>query len=132
MLKGVGEFEMAIGLIIFTVGILLSAGIIYLKFTTVSAVVATSNDQIDMINFAHRARSCFSDSNGVIQTGRLVAGGGSGCGIAGKVCIRDMVTNELFIDCNYMGNLDDIKTKLYVTLQSGSDIHLGELSVKKT
>jgi len=132
MLKGLGEPEMTISVIMFVGGILIATGIIATNFIQVSAALKGTEDQAHIVNYIRMAVSCFSDKAGVMDPEKLTQASKSACDLEDiKICVKDVLADKEWLDCK---NMDDSKpvTKSYAALKSVSDIHMGEVSVQKT
>lgn len=129
MLKGMGEPEMALGIMIFVGGLLFAFGIIFVKFSYVSATVNSNDDQLYLVNTLHEAKACFSNNGDHMQPGLITSSSKAGCGLDDVyICVRDIATGESWLDCT---RIERPQIKIYATLSSASGIHIGEISAKK-
>ena len=125
MLKGLGEPEVAMGVIILVGGILAAFAIISIQFTYTSAIATNTNDRLDIVNSLYMARSCFS-VNGIMQTSKLNVQEKEKCGLSLDVCVKDAVTGQEWLDCR---KVTDSHANTYAPLQKDSDIVIGEIYV---
>jgi hypothetical protein len=128
MLKGIGEPEMTIGMVIFIGGLLFAFGIIFMKFTYVSTVVKSNEADYILVNEARAAMSCFSGSGGVMDPSKINEASKRACKIEAEVCVRDMSTGREWLDCSERKMM---RIRMYGPIASGSDIRMGEISVRE-
>jgi len=128
MMKGDEEPEMTLGTILFVVALIFVFGIVLVRFTEYSAVIKNDAVQIEMVNMAHIAKSCFEAKSGMIPVNDISLAGKDGCGIGVHVCIRDIETGDEWLECD---KVDDPVHEIHSPLlTSGGQVHMGELSVQ--
>ncbi len=125
MMKGDEEPEMVIGTIIFVCSILFIFGIMFLRFSDFSVFVRTSQDSMAAINEAHMAVACLAEGND-LATETITKEKLDSCRKDYSLCVKDMETKEMWFVCP--DNPDHV---LYLPIESGNSIHMGELDVKK-
>ena len=126
-MKGDEEPEMAIGTLLFVGGILVIFAIIFARYTQYDAIVKTNSESIEMVNFAHYSKECFS-TDGYLRDDLMTKQHKAECNLHVYVCIKDLETGDMWLDCS---ETDHPGHTIHAPLVRGDEIHMGEISVQE-
>jgi hypothetical protein len=128
MLKGIGEPEMWVGVIIFAMFVAYAALAVFSSITYTTALGAES-EKVQAVDFAHLAVSCFMHE-GVINESRLTDAVYRACNLPeGRIVIHDIQQGGEWTFGDADATAKKHSLNVAIARQNG-DVHGGELSVR--